>query len=353
MTMNSSGHQTAVRSTRCLSEAPTTESGVPVRSDFKPHPLLRNPHAQTIWPSLFRPTPPLRILVERIALPSGDFFNLGWSGRLDQRGPIAVLVHGYAGGFSSKYLRGLANRLIACGWRTVILELRGGTASHLSAHLYHHRDTADLRRTWRLLREREPATPLATIGWSLGGSVVLNALGEEGTRAPLFAAAAACVPFRLGPCALHIRRGFTRLYQEKLLNEMRTILRHKHSAVPLPSHVDWHRALRASDFIEFDNAFTAPLHGFRDAHDYYAKCECGAILRDIRTPTFIINAADDPLIAPGTLPAASDMSPSITLEVTRHGGHLGFVAATRFGQPHYWLEERLLQFLSTAARSHN
>jgi predicted alpha/beta-fold hydrolase len=311
---------------------------------------LRNPHAQTIWPSLFRPTPPLHILVERIYLPSGDFFNLGWSGKMGQRGPIAVLVHGYAGGFSSKYLRGLATRLIACGWRTVILELRGGTPRHRSAHLYHHRDTADLRRTWQLLREREPATPLATVGWSLGGSIVLNALGEEGDRAPLFAAAAACVPFRLEPCAMHIRRGFTRVYQEKLLNEMRAILQHKHAAVPLPSHVDWNRALRANDFIEFDDAFTAPLHGFRDAHDYYARCECAPNLPHIKTPTLIVNAADDPLIAPRTLPATNDLPPSITLEVTQHGGHLGFVAANRFGQPRYWLEDRLLQFLTTRER---
>jgi hypothetical protein len=182
----------------------------------------------------------------------------------------------------------------------------------------------------------------------LGGSVVLNALSEEGDRALPFAAAAACVPFRLEPCVEHLRHGFARVYQEKMLKDLRTVLSQKHSEVPLPPSVDWQCVLQARDFIDFDNAFTAPLHGFRDARDYYAKCECGPALRHIRTPTLIVNAADDPLMVPGIAPAQSDLSPSITLEITRHGGHLGFVAAGPLGRPSYWLDQRLFRFLHEA-----
>jgi predicted alpha/beta-fold hydrolase len=348
-TTGSTGYQEGLGYSRCLTRRPAGESGVTINSDFKAHPLLRNRHVQTIWSSLCRSTPPLNLRLERVELPNGDFFNLGWAGDIHQSGPIAVLVHGYAGGLSSKYLRGLARRLIAFGWRVAIVELRGGTSSHRSAHLYHHGDTADLRRTWALLREREPLTPVAVVGWSLGGSIVLNAVAEEGDRVPLFAAAAACVPFRLEPCAEHIRHGFARVYQKTLLNETRAILRHKHATVPLPPAVDWNSALRAKDFVEFDSAFTAPLHGFRDARDYYAKCECGRILRHIKTPTLIVNSADDPLMAPNIVPAAADLSASIRLEITQHGGHLGFVAAGRLGRPLYWLENRLFRFLIDAA----
>ncbi|MGH8540040.1 MAG: YheT family hydrolase, partial [Stenotrophobium sp.] len=191
-------------------------------------------------------------------------------------------------------------------------------------------------------------------GWSLGANVLLKYMAEEGDRALVSVAAAICAPFRLMACAKRLREGFSRQYQDSLLKDLRAMLRRKHAVVPVPDGVNLEGALRARDFIEFDDAYTAPLHGFRDAADYYARCESAQFLKLIRRPTLIVNAADDPFMGPDILPKARQLAPSVTLEVARSGGHVGFVAAGRFGQPVYWLEQHLAQYLvSSIAETHS
>jgi hypothetical protein len=146
-----------------------------IRSSFQPHPLLRGAHLQTIASHL-RPAPTLVLRRERLELPDGDFVDLGWSGDQNKTGPLAVLVHGLCGGFDSKYARGTACQLIARGWSTVILKLRGaGPEPNRLQRCYNQGDTEDLRYFWHLLREREPHAFIATVGWSLGGNVTLKA----------------------------------------------------------------------------------------------------------------------------------------------------------------------------------
>lgn len=314
-----------------------------IDSDFEPHPLLRGAHAQTIVPTLLRPPPDLALRRERLELPDGDFVDLAWAG--PERGPrLAVLIHGLTGGFQSKYLRGTARELIARDWRVVILQLRGGgDEPNRHPRCYHHGDTADLRHLWRLLRQREPGVRLAAAGWSLGANVLLKALGEEGDAAPVEAAAAGCAPFRLEICAEKLRSGSARLYQARLLRDLKAIVARKHAAVPAP--VDMAAVQDARDFFEFDDRYTAPLNGFRDARDYYARCESAGFVGAIRRPTLIVNARDDPFMTPDVLPAAESLSPSVTLEVSRRGGHVGFIAPGRRGVPSFWLERRLAAHL--------
>jgi uncharacterized protein len=314
-----------------------------IDSDFEPHPLLRGPHAQTIFPTLLRPEPPLALRRERLELPDGDFVDLAWAG--PERGPrLAVLIHGLTGGFQSKYLRGTARELIARGWRVVILQLRGGgDAPNRHARCYHHGDTGDLRHLWRVLNAREPGVRLAAAGWSLGANVLLKALGEEGDAAPVEAATAGCAPFRLEVCAEKLRSGSARLYQARLLRDLKALVARKHAAVPAP--VDMNAVLRARDFFEFDDRYTAPMNGFRDALDYYARCECAGFVGTIRRPTLIVNARDDPFMTPAVLPDAAALAPSVTLEVSRRGGHVGFVAAGQGVRPWFWLETHLAAHL--------
>jgi len=319
-----------------------------VESAFVPHPWLRGPHAQTIIPTLLRPLPPLPLQYERLELPDGDFVDLGWSGPADST-RVAVLVHGLTGGFHSKYLRGLARQLNARGWRTVILQLRGGGEEpNRHPRCYHHGDTEDLRELWRVLQRRAPGVRIAAAGWSLGANVVLKALGEEGERAPVAAAVAGCAPFLLEPCAEKLRTGSARMYQQRLLRDLKALVRRKHALVPVPPGVDLARAYAARDFFEFDDAYTAPMNGFSDARDYYARCQCGSFLRDIRRPTLIVNAKDDPFMLPQVLPTADMLAPQVTLEISRRGGHVGFVGAGRFGQPVFWLECHLAECLDQA-----
>jgi predicted alpha/beta-fold hydrolase len=326
-----------------------TAQGQVIASSFRAHPLLRGAHAQTIVPSLLRKLPALDLQLEILDLPDGDFVRVGWCGERRRPSRIAVLVHGLTGGFESKYLRGLAQQLIQRQWCVAILELRGaGALPNRSAHTYHHGDTGDLRYLWQRLREREPQARLAAVGWSLGANVLLKALGEDGAAAPVAAAAAVSAPFLIEPCAEKLRRGFSRVYQQRLLRDLQQLVLRKQAAVRLPASVDVDAAVRARDFFEFDDAYTAPLHGFADARDYYTRCSSQAFLQRIARPTLIINALDDPFMVPEVLPRAEQLAPSVTLELATHGGHVGFAAADARGGLHWWLETRIADWLNAS-----
>ena len=326
-----------------VQDAPACGRIVP--SLFQPHPLFASAHLQTIA-TLLRPTPKLLLRRERLELNDGDFVDLGWSGDDNAQGPIAVLVHGLSGGFESKYLLGTASRLISCGWRTVILQLRGaGPEPNRLQRGYHQGDTEDLRYVWHLLRRREPHVFIASIGWSLGGNVTLKALAEEAERAPVDVAAAASVPFNIRPCAERLRIGFSRVYQKRLLDSVKDSLRRKHPSVPLSPLVNLPAALAAQDFIEYDGAYTAPLAGYLDVEDYYRQASCGPYLKNIQRPALVVQALDDPFMSVDVVPGVETLSPQVTLEVARHGGHVGFVSAGALGRPYCWLEQRLTEFL--------
>lgn len=317
-----------------------------VEGSFRPHPLLRNSHLQTLFPALLRPLPALEIRRERLELPDGDFVDLGWSGAAAPGAPLAVLVHGLTGDFESKYLRGTSQKLIAVGWRTVMLQLRGaGGEPNRLRKSYHQGDTADLRYLLHLLRAREPDTFLAVVGWSLGGNITLKAMGEESDRAPVNCAVASSVPFRLRPCVDVLRQGFARNYQNKMLNALKDQMWRKHAKVAAPPEINLDLANAAQDFIEWDNAYTAPLNGFVDAEDYYARSECAPFLPEIRRPTLIVHSVDDPFMDPTITPGPEALAPQVMLELTQRGGHVGFVGSGRWGQPVYWLEHRIADFL--------
>ena len=324
--------------------------GCIIDSGFRPHPLLRNRHLQTIYPTFLRPLPPLPIRRERLELADGDFVDLGWSGNTEGSGPVAILLHGLTGGFESKYLRGTARQLIARGWRTVALQLRGsGPDTNRLPRCYNHGDTEDFHTLCRVLREREPATPLFAVGWSMGANILLKAVGESGEQSLLTAAAASCAPFQLQVCAERLRNGFARVYQSHLIKGLGNILRRKHGPVPVLPTANLDAALNARDFLAFDDAYTAPMNGYPDAIGYYTQASCGQFLKGVRRPTLVINAADDPFMDPSIIPQPGQLAPQVTLELARHGGHLGFIAAGEGGRPTYWLEERIPEFLFEAA----
>jgi predicted alpha/beta-fold hydrolase len=330
---------------------PTPFHGRVVEGAFVPHPFIRNPHLQTLVP-FFRPMPELDLRIERLELPDGDFVDLGWcenrsrlKALLQERpAPLAVLLHGLTGGFESKYARGTARQLLDRGWRVVILKFRGaGPEPNRLPRYYHHGDTADLREIIKLLREREPQTPLFAIGWSLGANVLLKYLGEEGEKTPLSAAVAVCAPFELQACAEKLRTGFSRVYQRHLMGELQRMIKRKHEIVPLP--IDLAKVAAAKDFFDFDNAATALLHGFRDAYDYYARSSSGRYLKGITRPVLAIHAKDDPFMVPEIVPAANTLPPNVTIELCEYGGHVGFCSAGPNYQVNWWLEQRIPEFL--------
>ncbi|WP_353110295.1 hydrolase [Salinisphaera dokdonensis] len=315
------------------------------RSDFEPAIWLRNAHAQTVFASKLRPSPPLEVERERLELEDGDFLDLSWLPErgLDDDAPVVIVLHGLNGSLESKYARGLLRQADAHGARGVLLHFRGAAEPNRLPRSYHSGDTEDLHTVVSHVRARFPRAALAAVGYSLGGNVLLKYLGEQGRESALTCATAVSVPYDLKRCAEAIQEGLSRFYQAHLINGLREAYENKFKVIEAPEPRPDLRELRS--FFAFDNAITAPLNGFRDAEDYYARSSSGPFLKHIRTPTLVIHAEDDPFMAPDIIPDESMLSAAVRLEVSRHGGHVGFVSGGRYGVPVYWLEQRIPAWL--------
>jgi uncharacterized protein len=260
--------------------------------------------------------------------------------------PMVLLLHGLEGGIRSPYARGMLAAIAARGWRGGLLHFRGCSGEpNRRPRSYHSGETGDLDLVVRHLHEREPGLRLAVVGYSLGGNVLLKWLGERGAEAPVAAAAAVSVPFVLRDAALRLDRGGSRLYQWHLLRSLRRSLGVKYRSWVGPAPVDIEAALRCRTLMEFDDRVTAPLHGFRDAEDYYERSSSRGYLGRIRIPTLLIHAADDPFMTAAAIPAPGELAPGVRLELSPAGGHVGFVEGRMPWRAGYWLERRLPAFL--------
>ena len=324
---------------------------------FTPAWWCRGPHCQTLWQALLRqrPRPPLRR--ERLELPDGDFLDLDWGIATARTAPdaapatpIVLILHGLEGSARSVYARGLLNALQACGWRAAVLHFRGcsGTPNRL-ARSYHSGETGDLDFVVRLLRARHPQAPLAAVGFSLGGNVLLKWLGEQGAGAPLAAAVAVSVPFQLDLAAARLTQGVSRLYQWKLLRSLRQGLRRKFARTGSDAGaapIDLQRLGQLRCFRDFDHHVTARLHGFDSAEHYYRVSSSRQYLPRIAIPTLILHASDDPFMTAAAIPRADEISATTRLELQAYGGHVGFVAGRWPWAPVYWLEQRIPHYLA-------
>jgi predicted alpha/beta-fold hydrolase len=301
-------------------------------------------HAQTVWPILTRRVP-LTVRRERFELPDGDFVNLDWVG---DDGPIIVMLPGLQGDVKSPYVRGMLRQCQACGWRGVLLNLRGCGEPNRLPRNYHSGMTDDLHHFVRHLAKREPATPLAVVSFSIGANICMKWLGEcgqRGERLPLRAAVGVSVPFHLGPVARHIEHGGSRLYQWYLLRSLRHDMRQKMRALDVGLDLRPEDLSSLDTFPKFDDRITAPLNGFDSADDYYTKTRSDVMLPHINVPTLIINARNDPIIPAHLIPRVEAVSKHVTIEITPTGGHVGFVTGRWPWRTHYWLDQRIATFI--------
>ncbi len=313
-------------------------------SCFSPAWWLRNRHLQTVWPTLFSRRADLATRRERFELADGDFLDLDWVGR--DSGPIVVVLHGLMGSISSPYASGILRAIERQGWRGLFVHFRGcsGEPNRLP-RAYHSGDTGDLAAVIEAVNQREPVTPIAAIGYSLGGNALLKWLSETGEVNPLRAAVAVSVPFDIEQVANSIHQGFSRIYERRLTRCLQEAVRSKIDRHGDRIPVDREQLAQLVDFWSFDNAVTAPLHGFADARDYYQKSSARQFLPAIKTKTLILHAEDDPFMTPEVIPTPAELSDSTTLEVSKHGGHVGFVSGRWPWAARYWLEERVPAFL--------
>ncbi|OGI54669.1 MAG: alpha/beta hydrolase [Candidatus Muproteobacteria bacterium RIFCSPHIGHO2_02_FULL_60_13] len=309
---------------------------------FQPAWWCRGPHAQTLWARLVRQAPEIRFWRERLELPDGDFIDLDWSEH--GSGPIVIVLHGLEGSSDSPYARGIMQAIERRGWRGVIMHFRGCSSEpNRLARSYHSGDTGDLSHFINTLRRREPRTPLATVGFSLGGNVLLKWLGKAGGAAPLRAAVAVSVPYVLRGAAERLNHGFSRLYQWQLLRSLRGTVVEKRRRIKLPLNIQDLSTLKS--FRDFDEYDTAPLHGFDGADHYYTVSSSRQYLKGITVPTLLLHARDDPFMTEKAIPGQNELSESVVLEVSTHGGHVGFVAGAWPWRARYWLEERIPAYL--------
>jgi predicted alpha/beta-fold hydrolase len=279
-------------------------------------------------------------------LPDGDETVVDWTASSESTNrPLLIILHGLESSAESSYAQLLLAAAIAHRWDACVLHFRDcGDYRNKLPRRYHAGETADV--AFFVDKQRLTRTgPIALAGYSLGGNVLLKYLGEAPRGSTVAAAAAICVPMDLQVCSTALQTGASRFYQRYLLKNMREAVRRKFT--PENSPFDWHRAMAATTFDAFDDAVTAPLHGFQGKDDYYAKCSSRQFLKTIETPTLIINALDDPFMSSEMLPEESELSGQVTLELSRYGGHVGFIEGGAPGRWRYFLPERILGFLAS------
>ncbi|MBX3730989.1 MAG: alpha/beta fold hydrolase [Verrucomicrobiae bacterium] len=317
-------------------------AGVP---PYRPPWWLRGGHAQTVWASAFRRVVAGAPVRERLELPDGDFLDLDWHRVGASR--VVIIAHGLEGDSRRGYVRGLARALNRRAWDVVAWNLRGcsGEPNRLPRS-YHSGASEDLAAVVSGIAGRGHAT-VAVCGFSLGGNLTLKFLGEgrpEGAR--VVAGVAVSVPCDLRASALRLDASVNRIYLRRFLDSLRHRMDAKRRQFGAIIPVVDRAAIR--NFLDFDDRFTAPLHGFRDAADYWERCSALRFLSGIRVPTLVLNAADDPFLTPECHPRQdAAKNPRLTVEITDHGGHVGFVGGGRH-PGEYWSELRIASFLEAA-----
>ncbi len=322
-----------------------------IKSGFKPAWWLNNPHLQTLYPALLRKAPAPDLKRERLITADNDFIDIDFCGAGQQ--PLVILLHGLTGSSQSKYIKGLQLALLNQGMRSAALNFRGcsGEYNH-SSRCYHSGETGDIDFLYRTLRNREPDTPMAAVGFSIGGNVLLKWLGEQGANIDLFAATAVSVPLVLSTCANKLDSGFSKLYRASLLRELKEYIQLKQLHLESLGNNKEAEILRQvgdlddiRSFWQYDDRVVAKLYDFANVDDYYQRSSSRQFLQSIAIPTLLIQAQDDPFMTPEVIPELAELSSMVALEITPAGGHVGFVTGHNPFQPQYWLEQRIPEFL--------
>jgi uncharacterized protein len=314
------------------------------QSSYEPPWFLPGGHLQTIYPALFRRVPQVTTLRERLELEDGDFLDLAWSGK--SGGRLAILTHGLENRLETEYIQGMAAALARRGWDVLAWTFRGcGDEPNRLFRMYHSGATGDLDAVVRHAIANHQAGRADLVGFSLGGNLTLKYLGEpehQGSHSMIGRAVAISVPCDLACSARALARFSNILYMERFLRKMRARIRRKDRM--FPGRLDLTGLGRIRNFQDFDDRYTAPIHGFKDAEDYWSQCGCRRYLAGIRMPVLLLNAMNDPFLGPGCYPfAEAAASEFVHFETPAAGGHVGFAKFDGSGE--YWSERRAAEFL--------
>jgi predicted alpha/beta-fold hydrolase len=317
---------------------------------FRAPPWATGPHLQTILARMLRPDARPACIRERLDTPDGDFIDVDWRVDPTSTAPVVAVFHGLEGSSERRYVGSVCRELESRGVESVSMNFRGCSGEpNRALHFYHSGDTSDAAWLLAEVRRRHPGRRLAAMGFSLGGNVVLKMLGErsDGGAGIVDAAAVMSVPYDLAASATQLEQSVMgRMYAEYFLRSLRSkveMKRNRLSEVLDMGAVDSSRTVR-----EFDDRVTAPLNGFSDAADYYARCSSKDFLASIRVPTLLLHASDDPFLPATAIPfGGAERNDALRLVVSPRGGHVGFVEGTP-RRPRFWGEEEVARFLASA-----
>lgn len=308
--------------------------------EYVPPFFLFNNHFETIYPALLRQValPPYQR--ERIKTPDDDFLDLDWIKKGSEK--VVIISHGLEGNTERAYIKGMAKAMLSAGFDVLTWNYRGcGEELNKQKQFYHSGATDDLEVVVSHA-VNTGYTSIYLVGFSLGGNMTLKYLGEHRKKySAIKKATVFSVPMDLGSSCDTISKPGNFLYSRRFLKSLTEKIIRKSE---IRTDIDVAPLANIKTLREFDDAFTAPIHGFRDASDYYKRCSSVHFVSDITIPTLIVNAQNDPFLSKACYPIdLLTNHTSVILETPAHGGHVGFA---QFGQNGlYWSEQRTLQFL--------
>ena len=310
---------------------------------------MKNGLLQTVFPSLFRKVRDVAYNRERIATPDNDFLDLDWSRRGHRR--LAVISHGLEGDSDRAYVKGMVRALNFFGWDCLAWNFRS-CSGHVNRRLksYHSGSFDDLAVVIEHAAGTGKYDDISLVGFSIGGNITLLYLGKnrENRHPAVSCAAVLSVPCDLTSGAGALARPANRLYMQRFLRMLHEKIKQKMAI--MPGRIDDQGYAALKTFEDFDNRYTAPINGFRDAADYWKQCSSKPWIAAIEVPTLMISAVNDPFLGPGCFPekeAAANRN--VFLDMPASGGHVGFIQFNHNGI--YWSEQRIVEFFTRHSRT--
>lgn len=310
---------------------------------------LPGAHLPTFWGKKMRHLAPVHERIERWTTPDGDHLSIARAGAITEGRPHLLVLHGLEGSTSSNYAQGLLGQARRRGWSADLMLFRSCDGEiNRARRLYHSGETTDLDFVVRTLTEQHPSIDLRLVGVSLGGNVLLKWLGERGSSLPagVRRAAGVSVPYDLAAGSRFLENRIGQLYVDHFMGSLKAKTRAKRSAYP--DLCNWEKMEASRTFWDFDEHVTGPVHGFTGALDYYTRSSSINFLGNIRCPTLLFNAQDDPFLPPSILNDVAKISSDNDLlfcEFSRNGGHVGWIDGTPWS-PRYFMEERVMLWLN-------
>jgi predicted alpha/beta-fold hydrolase len=313
-------------------------------SSYIPPPGFSNRHIQTFFPYLFRKVKGIRYKRERIWTPDDDFLDLDWSSIGASK--VAIVSHGLEGNSDRWYVLGMVRALNRSGWDALAWNMRGCSGEpNKTVRSYHSGITEDLAAVVEHVIDGGKYDAIGLVGFSLGGNLTLKYLGERGPEInkAITGAVTCSVPCDLASGAEEMAKPSNKIYMKRFTRMLHEKIKAKMSIMPDSISDEGYNTIKT--FKEFDDRYTAPLNGFRDAEDYYNRASSKQFIHKITTPTLLVNAKNDPFLSESCYPLReAEANPNFFLEMPKSGGHVGFISFNK--RKEYWFESRVVSFLN-------